>query len=428
MSAASPAAAAPGTWPDARGALFLAIVLLSCITLSPFPDLGGADTVILSSGNDVALYGAFCLLAAAAGAAVWRVDRAALRCLPTPAFLGFAAWVAVTCATSQDVATSAKRILLTGLATVCALALFLLPRGRGDLARLLAVAGLVVVGLSYLGLVVAPHLAVHQASDVGEPQLAGDWRGLFGHKNIASAVFSVLAFVGLFVLRSGRREGWILFVLSLVFVTFSGGKSSTGLCFATMGVSVLLTRIRKGWTWAAVAFTPLLLLNLFGIGSVLWPPVASLTRSLPLDATFTGRTDIWAFAVPAAEQRLLFGHGIGAFWNTETLRYGSEQSTVWAGQAEHAHNGYLDAVLSMGLPGLALMLAALALQPARDLRRCMARGDEPALTLMLTQIWMFSLYLSSLESFVLDRADAEWVLFLFAVFGARYLACFRVEA
>ena len=80
----------------------------------------------------------------------------------------------------------------------------------------------------------------------------------------------------------------------------------------------------------------------------------------------------------------------------------------------------------MGLPGLLLMLAAFVVQPARDLYRCTARGAEPALTLMLTQIWMFSLYLSSLESFVLERANAQWVLFLFALSGARYLACFRL--
>ena len=119
---------------------------------------------------------------------------------------------------------------------------------------------------------------------------------------------------------------------------------------------------------------------------------------------------------------------VGAPTFREALRYGAEQSTIWAGQANHAHNGYLDAVLSMGLPGLVLMLAALAAQPARDLRRCMARGDEPALTLMLTQVWLFSLYLTSLESFVLDRASPQWVLMLFAVFGARYLACYRIEA
>ncbi len=411
-----------------RTALFLGILLISCITLSPFPDLSGGDTFILSSGNDAAMYGVFGLLAAVAGAVVWRTDRKALACLATPPFLGFALWVAVSCVASQDVATSLKRVLITGFAAVCAMALFLLPRGRDDLARLLCTAGMVIAALCYFGIVFMPHLSVHQATDASEAQLAGDWRGLFAHKNTASGIFSILAFVGLFGLRTGRREGWILFVLSLLFVMFSGGKSSTVICFATMTISTVMTRLRRPSVWAAVALAPLALLTLLGIGSVLWPSLAPLSGILPLDATFTGRIDIWAFAIPQATSHLLFGHGIGAFWNTEVLRYGSEQNTMWAGQAEHAHNGYLDSVLQMGLPGLILMLAAFVVQPARDLRRCMERGDEPALTLMLTQIWLFSLYLSSLETFFLERANAQWVLFLFALFGARYLACFRIAA
>jgi hypothetical protein len=45
--------------------------------------------------------------------------------------------------------------------------------------------------LSYLGVLLVPHLAVHQASDLGEPELAGAWRGIYGHKNIAAGVTAV---------------------------------------------------------------------------------------------------------------------------------------------------------------------------------------------------------------------------------------------
>ena len=409
-----------------RGALFLAILLVACGVLTPFPDLGAEASVELGTGNDVGMYAAFAIMAAIAGAMVWQTDRPALKCLRVPTFLALAGWVAVTCLTSQDVTTSVKRVALAGFAALCGIALFLLPRDRDELARLLATVALIIVAMSYFGVLFMPQFAIHQATDLGEPQLAGDWRGLFGHKNMASAIFSILSFVGLFVIRTGRREGWIILVLSLVFVAASGGKSSTGICLATLALSALAMRTGSPVLWSLIVFLPLFLLNLLGVGSVLVPQLSAVSAALPLDTTFTGRTDVWALAVARIPEKLLFGHGIGAFWNTESLRYGMEQSTLWAGNARHAHNGYLDAVLSMGLPGLALLVAAFVIQPARDIRRCMARGNEPALTLMVLQIWMFGLYLSSLESFFFDRADALWIIFLFAVFGIRYLASFRV--
>lgn len=412
---------------DARGILFCVILVVAWISFSPFADLGSTDSIDLGEGRDFQVYVVFALMAATAGLMVWRTDRPALMSLLTPANIALACWVGVTCVTSHDLGNSVKRVAIFACAATCCLSLFLLPRSRAELARLLSIVALLIIGLSYFGLLFLPQYSIHQLTDLGEPQLAGDWRGLFGHKNIASAMFSILAFVGLFVLRAGRTaEGWIIFVLSLVFVLASGGKSSTAICLMTIGLSFLASHVRNLAVWSILVFSPLALLNILGVGSILWPQIGALSAALPLDSSFTGRTDIWSFAIPKAAEMPIFGHGLGAFWNTETLRYGTEDSTIWAGNAAHAHNGYLDTVLSMGLPGLALLIAAFVIQPIRDVRRVCARGEEPALALMFLQIWMFSLYLNSLESFFFDRANPSWVAFLFAVFGMRYLAEFKV--
>ena len=50
------------------------------------------------------------------------------------------------------------------------------------------------------------------------------------------------------------------------------------------------------------------------------------------------------------------------------------------------------------------------------------------LTMALLRIWLFGLYLSSLESFFFDRADPIWFTFLIAVFGLHYLARYRLKA
>lgn len=412
---------------NARGTLFCVILIIAWISFAPFPDLGSPDILELGEGRDVQVYAAFALMAAAAAVMVWRSDRPALLCLSTPSNIALAGWVGVTCLTSQDIANSLKRVVILGCVATCSLALCLLPRNRAELARLLSMAALPIVALSYLGLLFMPQYSIHQLTDLGEPQLAGDWRGLFAHKNLASAMFSILSFIGLFVLRTGRpAEGWIIFVLSIVFIFASGGKSSTAICLVTIALSFLAVRARNPALWSIVVFSPLALLNILGVGSILSPQLAALSAALPLDSSFTGRTDVWSFAIPKAAETPIFGHGLGAFWATEALRYGLEP-TIWAGNAAHAHNGYLDAVLSMGLPGLALTIAALVIQPARDVRRACARGEEPALALLFLQIWMFSLYLNSLESFFFERANPNWIAMLFAVFGMRYLAEFKIR-
>ena len=77
----------------------------------------------------------------------------------------------------------------------------------------------------------------------------------------------------------------------------------------------------------------------------------------------------------------------------------------WAEYASHSHNGYLDTALSMGLPGLALLIVVLVIVPLRNFQAADRGGNNGPLTMAFLRIWLFGLYLSSLESFFLDRAD-----------------------
>ncbi len=94
--------------------------------------------------------------------------------------------------------------------------------------------------------------------------------------------------------------------------------------------------------------------------------------------------------------------------------------------ASHSHNGYLDTALAHG-PAR----TGAADRGARDRAACGI--SRPPIAAAMTArwrccccaIWLFGLYLSSLESFFLDRADPLWFTFLLAVFGLHYLARFR---
>ena len=100
----------------------------------------------------------------------------------------------------------------------------------------------------------------------------------------------------------------------------------------------------------------------------------------------------------------------------------------WAAFASHSHNGYLDTALGMGLPGLALLVVVLVIVPLRNFQQAELGGNGGPLAMALLRIWLFGLYLSSMESFFLDRADPRGSRCLLAVFGLHYLARFRVRA
>ena len=135
--------------------------------------------------------------------------RDSLRGLGTliaPGYLLFAGWTAaVGVLLSSDPSTSLKRFALTGCVTAVAAMLMLLPKSQGELARWIGIAALILLATCYLGIVSRRILSMHTAFDTQEPHLAGDWRGVFGHKNVAAAVMAMLLFLGIYVARAGAK-------------------------------------------------------------------------------------------------------------------------------------------------------------------------------------------------------------------------------
>ena len=217
----------------------------------------------------------------------------------TPAFIALAGWVAICALLSPDPATSMKRAALCGTgrvrgrrsAAVAARARTSgepARRGRGDHP-----------GASYFGVVFLPTYAIHQAGDFVEPELAGAWRGIFGHKNDASLVFGMLAFVGLYVARAGRlAAGAAIAALSLAFLVFTTRQDRDDALGARYCCCrFFVTSPRDGRLASVAALTPLILLNALGVGSMVFPPLRQLVANLPIDSTFTGRPTSGAFAV-----------------------------------------------------------------------------------------------------------------------------------
>jgi O-antigen ligase len=411
----------------ARSLVFVAAFLLVIVTLRPFEDLRAAAATGPVEGNDTLTYYAFLGLALAAVGLAWRHARPGFQALARPAYFCLAGWMCFSALTSYDPSTSLKRVVLSFLVIGTAAMAPLLPRGRAEMAGLVAVAAAIPLALCYFGVLFLPDLSIHSLADTVEPDLAGDWRGVFAHKNIASPVVGFLAYIGMYLAGAGRRaEGIALAGAALVFLYFTHGKTSSALWFPAALVGYFLAR-SPGAITMTLALAPPLVFNALGFGAQVVPALASLAAALPIDSSFTGRTDLWRFAAEKIGERPLAGRGFDAFWDDPSLRADADEG--WIAGAAHAHNGYVDAALAMGLIGLALTLWAFVAQPLLDLRACGRQGADPALAALAAlaaRIWVYGVWVSSLETFLYDRANPVWFLFLFAVFTLRYLATFRV--
>ena len=410
-----------------RGATFVGALLLAWVTLHPFTDLADMQIGDVSMGNEVPTYAAFGCLAVLTLGLTMRDNMRGLASLRTPAFVLFASWLCITVVLSLDPGTSMRRFALTASVVVVAAAMMLLPKSQNELMRWLSVAALVLLATCYLGIVLAPNLSIHLATDAQEPGLAGNWRGSFGHKNVAAAVMAMLLFLGIYIIRSGAWFSGVAIVsLASLFLLYSAGKSSLTLCFSVLLLTSLTAVVRSFWARAIMLLAPLVLLNMLSVGTAMSETLAEIAKLLPLDSSFTGRIDIWNFAVQSLQERLTTGYGFASFWGSSSIQ-NLPEGKEWAAYASHSHNGYLDTALGMGLPGLALLIVALVIAPLRNFHSADIGGNNGPLAIGLLRIWLFGLYLSSMESFFLDRSDPLWFTFLLAVFGLHYLARFRVR-
>lgn len=409
----------------ARCLIVVVALLLVMITLDPFPDLRSEDVATVVGGRMALNYVIFGLLAAVGVMFALTTDAPSLRTLVTPLHLCLVGWMLINVVLSESREVSIQRFVLAASVTALAVILPLLPPTQRSFNLCLGGAALVLLALCFLGVILAPQYSIHSALDITEPQLAGDWRGSFGHKNVASPVMTILVYVGIYLSAVGSFVmGPAIALLAGIFLIFTGGKTSSVLCLAIYGLASLVYVTRSLWLKRLICFAPLILMNLLTVGSVLSPALGNITRALPVDPTFTGRSDIWEFALAAVAEKPITGHGYAAFWDDVTER-ATAKGSEWAVTAAHSHNSYLDLAITIGLPGLLLVVLIFVVAPLRNFQEVQAHSRSNALGKLFLTIWLFGLYFGTTETFLLERQNPVWFMFALAVAGLHFMARFQ---
>jgi O-antigen ligase len=415
---------------DAFGVIIAFLILgLIFVTLDPFSDLSNASVLDESTGRQATTY-ISCFVLAVAGLIfiTQRGDLLYVLAGTRPVLILFT-WLLFTILYSSDPSTSAKRLTLSLVTYLLAAMLPWLTRGVHQFTNMLLISAAGVLILSYLGILLFPTLTIHQATDLVENAQVGDWRGIYGHKNETAIMMVVFFHIGWLAARIGKPFlGSAVAIAALIFLPFSGGKAALGLVFISTGLAYLVSRTQSIWSRAVIALGPLLLIGVLTVGSVLSGTARSILDLLPIDPTFTGRSDIWQFAVDGAKQNLLTGYGFEAFWHSATIEFGAGSFGEWQRMAHTSHNGYLDMALTIGLPGLGLLVVAFVIMPLRDFHLTLHTPENEELAYFFMRVWLFMLYQNMFEAFFVSRADPMWFALALALCGLRYTARFVVRA
>jgi O-antigen ligase len=235
-------------------------------------------------------------------------------------------------------------------------------------------------------------------------------QGVYNLKNSLGRMMSlgVLCFAMLTLSERRRRVvSVVMFLLCCTLLVLS--KSATALV-----VTVLML--------ALLPFRKLLYLRtrqLLAAGAILIPLLAAaaffivqssedILQALGRNSSLTGRVPLWQLVLTSISDHPILGYGFTAFWNSwEGERV--IDTVNWNTAVPHAHNGFLEVWLGLGLIGLALILISLSRNFVFALRIARSnRGVEYSWPLVLV---VFTVLYNVTENSLLTVNSLPWIAY-----------------
>lgn len=182
---------------------------------------------------------------------------------------------------------------------------------------------------------------------------APGWHGSFVHKNtmgpyLVVAVITVLVFERRTWLRRASFTGAAL----LIVLSQSATSLSTLMVILVMKWWLDRFVVQRGRMRPAfVLLTVFVFIVTAAVGVLLFPMIVNLYGK---DLTFTGRTIIWSASLRVIALRPWTGYGMGGVWVNPAAQPTKSIIDQLGFIVFHAHNGYIEIMLQLGVVGLAL--------------------------------------------------------------------------
>jgi exopolysaccharide production protein ExoQ len=149
-----------------------------------------------------------------------------------------------------------------------------------------------------------------------------------------------------------------------------------------------------------------------------------LTSAMGRDPTLTGRVTLWQLSLSNIARSPLYGYGFTAFWVAASPEANLIREMVHF-DTPHAHNGYIDLALALGLLGLVLFLAGYAVAVRRAIefyRADIGRANKwPLMFLILFFLYQFT------ESSMIVGNSTFWIIYVGVSFALPVTSGSRVK-
>ncbi len=259
--------------------------------------------------------------------------------------------------------------------------------------------------------VLLPRIGVHQADDVLDKNLIGEWCGFMMQKNIASAA---TAYAILLLLFGGGRRSWNWRVPALAVAAFllvkTGSRTSIGMCCGAALLGCVYLGYNARYRIALLVSLILALLAAAALPDLLQVDLASPFRD---PKVLSGRLDVWDVVLRYSHDHPLRGAGYGSFWDVGPASPVFLYGKGWVVDLAQGHDGYLDLLATIGIPGLSIVVFAVLVLPL--FRVLASRAAEGARGAMLISTIMFCAGQNATETSLFDRDSISQVMLMFAV-------------
>lgn len=246
--------------------------------------------------------------------------------------------------------------------------------------------------------------------------LTEGWRGVFLHKNILGRMMVLALLVFSLRLHTTRRRG--VLALGSVIAAYLLIRSSSATAWALF-VALSLFFLVLGRILRTARYRHPLVLLAASFGSLatyaVIQNVARLLEAVGRDPTLTGRLSLWQLTIGSIRDHPLVGHGYGAFWLTSEPGPAQQvaRNAEWVVPIPHAHNGFLDLGLELGLVGVAVLAVGIYRSSGSALRLAASRRNDATLWPCLYIVLFVAFNVT--ESALVRHNDLFWALYVAAV-------------
>ena len=328
-----------------------------------------------------------------------------LKSIPIPIVLIFT-WCLLSLTWSAVPDIAAKRLLLTAIATALA---FLCVRTAGY-TRSLSIIRRILLGALVINLLVVfllPSVGTHYSNISWSKS---QWRGLMGHKNVAGVLCGITM---LFYVFDSRRISvtlrYSVVIAAGIFLFYTNSRTSLLMVALASSVGGMVTYFHSTIASVINGHHRGTIVNMgMAVCVIIFGILVYYTINQDALLAYTGdanalskRMTIWQPLLRFYFDHPFLGAGFGSFWETQPQNMAREYGGGWLRQVYQGHNGYLDLLVQVGLPGLMLALIAVVIWPIIMLSRLLS--SAPGECGLVIAILFFCLGDNLMETTLLTR-------------------------